>query len=61
MHGPMWRMLLGVGWIFFMIAVAGPAPCNLEWRDDVITLFPGPVLMIAGLILRYRSSSHHPR
>lgn len=60
-HAPLWKMLLFIGWILFMFAVAGPALRHLESRDDVIALFVGPALMFAGLILRYRSSPHQAR
>jgi hypothetical protein len=60
-HGPLWRMLLFIGWIFFMVAVAGPSLRHLAWLNGEIALFVGPALMFAGLILRHRSTSHRAR
>ena len=57
MYSASYRVVLAIGWITFITSVSSPLLHRLEWRYEMIVLFLGPVLMFAGLIMRYRTEA----
>ena len=59
MYSVLVKILLSAGWILFVAACVGSSALrHLEWRDEAIAYFVGPLMMFAGLIVRYWTSSH---